>query len=69
MFNTAVNTLQDFERKGKLKIETYYFADKISNDPLYEGTSDQGQVLLSAISTKNPDNVVILTDNDLSGLN
>ena len=61
----AIATLNDYERQGKIKIKWYYFADEVSSeDPGGGGT--YGQPILNHIEATKPDNVIIITDSDIS---
>ena len=61
----AIATLHDYERQGKIKIKWYYFANEVSSeDPGGGGT--YGQPILNHIEATRPDNVIIITDSDIS---
>ena len=64
----AVAALKQFEKKGLIKINIYYFADTISSSPddpnLGEGTSAT-QKILDHIQATHADNVIIMTDDDM----
>lgn len=66
----ALATLNEFVRRGKIKVRVYYFGDTIETDVnsprLHSGTS-VGQDLLNHIKNNGADNVIILTDSDTDG--
>lgn len=64
----AIATLQQYEARGQLKIEVYYFAEHVHSNPneaRAEGGTGVGQELLDHIEEVGADNVIIMTDSDL----
>ena len=62
----AISTLNEYVEQGKLKIYVYYFNHEImSSDPGrgYGGT--RGTPIMKHIAETQPDNVIIMTDDDI----
>lgn len=64
----AVAALADMEAEGKIKINIYYFGDKVSNtnsrSEIGSGTSGWNEIVKNVIAT-NATNVIIMTDDDM----
>lgn len=60
----AVEQLVDMEEKGQIKINLYYFADRVSTTPTRGGTSGWNEIVKNIITTQ-ATNVVIMTDSDM----
>lgn len=64
----AVAALADLEAEGKIKINIYYFGDKVSNtnnsSEIGGGTSGWNEIVKNVITT-NATNVIIMTDDDM----
>lgn len=71
--DAAISTLNVFVKKKQLKIEVYYFGNYVSTNPNDHGGgtgagSDSSNMSIQRhIKENKPDNVVIMTDSDLSG--
>lgn len=64
----AIATLNKYVNRGEIKINLYYFSNNIHSneqDALSEGGT-KGQPILNHIQATKPDNVIILTDSDIS---
>lgn len=64
---TAISSLNQYVKKGKLVIEVYYFANKVHSDAASaraEGGTGAGYELMQHIAANKPDNVVVMTDHD-----
>lgn len=64
----AIAGLKQFERKGQLKINIYYFSDDIfssPDDPGAGNSTSATQKILDHIEATNADNVIIMTDDDM----
>ena len=64
---TAISSLNQYVKKGKLVIEVYYFANKVHSDAASaraEGGTGAGYELMQHIAANKPDNVVVITDHD-----
>lgn len=66
--NQALATLATYEKKKKLKIETYYFTSEIYTNlgDVYRNPrgTGAGAKLIQHINSHSPDNVVVMTDSD-----
>lgn len=69
----AISALNEYVKRGQLKIDVYYFAVEIHDTPeaaRREGGTCRADTLLEDIAAKKPNNVVIMTDGDVdSGSN
>lgn len=66
--NDAMKVLNDFVRKGQIEIVSFYFATKVyenADDARADGGT-RGSPILTHIKTYKPDNVIVLTDNDIA---
>ena len=62
----AISTLNNYVRQGKIKINLYYFNTRVlDKDPGGSGGTS-GQPILDHIKQTNPDNVIVMTDSDIS---
>ena len=67
----AISTLNEYVKRGQLKIEVYYFAVDIHDTPepaRREGGTCRADKLLEDIAAKKPNNVVIMTDGDVDSM-
>lgn len=64
----AVGTLNNYVRKGKIKIDLFYFADRVGSTPGSVGTGTEGTPIMKHIQETKPDNVIIMTDSDISDI-
>ena len=62
----AIATLNKYVRKGELKIDVYYFADNVSSDRNTAGSGTRGTPILNHIEATRPQNVIVITDSDIS---
>ena len=66
-----VDALAEYERRGKIKIDEYFFADGVHTDAATarreRGTS-AGKEIINKIKEHKADNVIIITDMDMSHL-
>lgn len=62
----AIATLNQYVRNGDIEIETYYFANRVSSTPEEAGGGTEGQPILNHIAGTSPDNVIVITDGDIS---
>ena len=64
----AIASLNDYVRKGQIKINLYYFSNNVHSDRRAaenEGGTE-GQPILDHIEATKPDNVIVMTDSDIS---
>lgn len=63
----AVQSIMYLQKKGLLKINLYYFNTQIMDgDPGYGSGGTDGQPILNHIQLTKPQNVLIMTDGDIS---
>ena len=62
----AIATLQKYVREKKIKIKTWYFADRVSSTEENAGGGTMGQPILDHIQATKPANVIVITDSDIS---
>lgn len=62
----AIATLNKYVRQGELKIDVYYFADNVSNNRNNAGGGTRGTPILEHIKATKPQNVIVITDSDIT---
>lgn len=62
----GIDSLQKYVREGLLKVEKYYFDTEVSKSPENMGGGTSGAPILENIRETKPDNVIIITDSDIS---
>ena len=65
----AIATLNKYVRKGELKIDVYYFADTVSSNRNGAGGGTRGTPILDHIEATKPQNVIVITDSDITDCN
>ena len=66
----AINTLNRYAVKGKIKVDIFYHGDKVSKvKSEVELTGNNGNAVADHINETRPDNVIIITDGDLDWTN
>lgn len=65
--NDAIAILQEYQKKGLLDVNIFYFGDHVSSTPRDTGGGGTGAgvEVLNHIKATSPDNVIIMTDSDL----
>lgn len=64
---SAINTLHQYQKRGDIKLNVYYHGDHVSaNKEEVENTGNNGDNVVMHIRQTNPDNVIVITDGDLS---
>ena len=64
----AIGTLNNYVRKGEIKINLYYFANRVGSDPDTVGGGTEGTPIMEHIERTKPDNVIIMTDSDIDDI-
>lgn len=64
----AISLLDQYVRKGKIKTKTYYHASRVSDTIEGAGISNNGQNLLDHIEATRPDNIIIISDDNIDGV-
>ena len=64
---SAIASLNEYKRKGKIDIEYYFFADWVSKSKsdAEQGWGTRGEPILQHIAQTKPTNVIIITDSDI----
>ena len=61
----AISTIKKYERKGLIKMHTWYHADRVSDTREGAGGGNDGRPLLAHIEQTKPKNVIIITDDNI----
>lgn len=66
----AIGTLNKYVQRGEIKIEIYYFSEKVhkSKSAAEAEGSTYGQPIIDHINQTKPDNVIIMTDSDITDI-
>lgn len=62
---SAIALLQQYVREGKLVINFYYFADRVSSTAEEAGGGTDGEAVIEHINQTKPTNVIIISDSDV----
>ena len=62
----AIATLDQYVRNGDIVIDTFYFADRVSETKSGAGGGTNGRPIQDHIAATKPTNVIIITDSDIS---
>lgn len=62
----AIATLNRYVRDGDIEIDTFYFADRVSETIRGAGGGTNGKPIQDHITKTKPTNVIIITDSDIS---
>ena len=62
----AIATLNKYVREGDIVIDTFYFADRVSETKSGAGGGTNGRPIQEHIAATKPTNVIIITDSDIS---
>lgn len=62
----AIATLNKYVKQGEVKIKLYYFADRVSSSKNTAGGGTRGTPILEHIQATKPQNVIVITDSDIS---
>jgi hypothetical protein len=64
---SAIASLNEHVRKGKIQVRYYYFAERVSNTREGAGSwATRGQPILNHIAETKPNNVIVITDSDIT---
>ena len=66
----AIGTLNKYVQRGEIKIEIYYFSEEVhkSKSAAEAEGSTYGQPIMDHINQTKPDNVIIMTDSDITDI-
>lgn len=62
----GIDSLQKYVKDGLLKVEHWYFDTRVSQSPANMGGGTYGTPIIENIKATKPDNVVIITDSDIT---
>lgn len=62
----AIGVLNNYVRRGEISIYVYYFGTYVSTEPNETGAGTRGTPILEHIQATKPQNVIIMTDSDIS---
>ena len=62
----AIATLNKYVKQGEVKINLYYFADRVSSSKNAAGGGTMGTPILEHVKSTKPQNVIVITDSDIS---
>lgn len=62
----AIHLLNEYKRNGQIELKEYYFADKVSSDRKDAGGGTRGKPIQEHIRATKPNNVIIITDGDIT---
>lgn len=61
----AIGTINQYVKRGEVKINVFYFADRVSSTAGDAGGGTDGNAVLNHIEQTKPTNVVVITDSDV----
>lgn len=61
-----ISILNGYEQQKKIIVDLYYFANRVSKNPSECGGGTKGQPILDHIVETGPDNVIVMTDSDIT---
>lgn len=62
---SAISTLNDYVKRDQISINTFYFADRVSDTAAGAGGGTRGKPIQEHIKATKPTNVIIITDDDI----
>ncbi len=61
----AIGTVNQYVKRGDIKVNVFYFADRVSNKASSAGGGTDGNAVLDHIEQTKPTNVIVITDSDV----
>ena len=61
----AIGTVNQYVKRGEIKVNVFYFADRISTTKSGAGMGTSGDAVLDHIAKTKPTNVIVITDSDV----
>ena len=61
----AIGTINQYVKRGDIKVNVFYFADRVSNKASSAGGGTDGDAVLNHIEQTKPTNVIVITDSDV----
>lgn len=62
----AIGTVNQYVKKGDVKVNIFYFADKVASTAGAAGGGTNGNAVLDHITQTKPTNVIVITDSDVN---
>ena len=62
----AINVLKQYELNGDIVVSPWFFATRVAKDRKSAGGSTNGRPIQEHIAQTKPDNVIIITDGDIT---
>lgn len=62
----AIGTINQYVKKGEIKVNIFYFADRVASTKAQAGGGTDGSAVLDHIEQTKPTNVVVVTDSDVN---
>ncbi len=62
----AIGTVNQYVKKGDIKVNIFYFAERVSNKASSAGGGTDGDAVLDHIEETKPTNVIVITDSDVN---
>ncbi len=62
----AIGTINQYVKRGEIKVNIFYFADRVASTKAQAGGGTDGNAVLDHIKQTNPTNVVVITDSDVN---
>lgn len=61
----AIGTINQYVKRGDIKVNVFYFADRVASTASAAGGGTDGNAVLDHIENTKPTNVVVITDSDV----
>lgn len=61
----AIGTINQYVKRGDIKVNIFYFADRVATTQAAAGGGTDGNKVLDHIEQTKPTNVVVITDSDV----
>lgn len=61
----AIGTVNQYVKKGEIKVNIFYFADRVASTKTQAGGGTDGNAVLDHIEKTKPTNVIVITDSDV----
>lgn len=62
----AIGTVNQYVKKGDIKVNVFYFADRVASTKGAAGGGTNGNAVLDHIAQTKPTNVIVITDSDVN---
>lgn len=62
----AIGTINQYVKKGDIKVNIFYFADRVATTKESAGSGTNGNAVLDHIEETKPTNVIVITDSDVN---